>query len=137
MSPSRRSGSLPANYRLVYEVLREAGPGVHLTTHDAYVRARSRRPAIGISTVYRGIQRLRDMGLVDEIVVPGAAAAVYEPVASPHAHFRCDRCGRVDDVAYNVPRRTIDALARQMGVHITDTLVTLRGECSACRAASG
>jgi Fur family peroxide stress response transcriptional regulator len=137
MSPSRRSGSLPANYQLVYDVLREAGPGVHLTTNDAYARARVRRPAIGISTVYRGIQRLRDMGLVDEILVPGAAAAVYEPVASPHAHFRCDRCGRVDDVAYNVPRRTIDALAKHMEAYITDSVVTLRGECRECRATSG
>jgi Fe2+ or Zn2+ uptake regulation protein len=135
MSPTRRSGPLPANYQLVYDVLREAGPGVHLTTNDAYSRARARRPAIGISTVYRGIQRLRDMGLIDEIVVPGESAAVYEPVAAPHAHFRCDRCGRVDDVAYNVPRRTIESLAKHMDARITDTIVTLRGICHNCRTA--
>ncbi|MBV9104370.1 MAG: transcriptional repressor [Candidatus Eremiobacteraeota bacterium] len=133
-----RQGSserLPDNYQLIYDVIREAGAGVHLTTNDLYLRASSRRPGIGISTVYRGVQRLRDLGLIDEILLPGADSAVYEPTASPHAHFRCTKCGSLSDVAYELPQRTITELSKRTGAHISEATVTLHGLCQGCCAA--
>ena len=124
---------LPKNYALVYEIVRAAGPGVHLTIADLFAQAKRRRPAIGFSTVYRGVGRLRDLGLISEIVVPGSDAAVYEPAAEPHAHFRCKRCGRVEDVEFRVPEQTVAALAKQTGSRIDDVSVTLHGECGSCR----
>lgn len=124
---------LPKNYQLVLEIVRSAGTGVHLTTNELYARAKRRRPAIGFSTVYRGIARLRDLGLIDEIVVPGSDAAVYEPSAEPHAHFRCSRCGTVQDVEYALPAQTVAAIASQTGAHIVNVTLTLHGECEACR----
>ncbi|HTU83460.1 MAG TPA: transcriptional repressor [Candidatus Acidoferrales bacterium] len=124
---------LPKNYQLVYDIVREAGPGVHLTTSELHLRARRRRPSIGFSTVYRGIARLRDLGLIDEIVVPGSEAAVYEQAAVPHAHFRCVSCGRVDDVEYRLTQHTLTALAKQTGARIDDVSLTLHGLCRSCR----
>jgi Fur family transcriptional regulator, ferric uptake regulator len=124
---------LPKNYQLVYDLVLDAGKGVHLTTSDLFALAKSRRPEIGFSTVYRGIQRLRDLGLIDEIVVPGAEAAVYEPASGSHAHFRCTRCGKVEDVNYSLSGATLSALAKQTGAHIETASVTLHGECRSCR----
>jgi Fur family ferric uptake transcriptional regulator len=123
---------LPKNHQVVLEIIRGAGHGVHLTTSDVFARAKTRLPAIGFSTVYRGIQRLRDLALIDEVVVPGADAAVYELASATHAHFRCDRCGTVDDVSYTMPPRAVAEIAKTSGARIDAAKLTLHGICRAC-----
>ena len=125
---------LPKNYQLIYDIVATSGIGCHLTPSEIYAKARERRPGIGFSTVYRGLQRLRDSGLVSELVVPGAESATYEPAGPRHAHFRCAACGVVEDVAYAIPKRTLRALAQQHGLEITTDVVTFEGRCAACRA---
>ena len=95
--------SLPKNYQLIYEIVEESGIGRHLTPSEIYAKALKRRPGIGFSTVYRGLERLRDLGLVSELYVPGVDAATYEPSGPRHAHFRCSECGEIEDVAYAIP----------------------------------
>jgi Fe2+ or Zn2+ uptake regulation protein len=133
MEPASKPVRLPKNYDLIYDIIRAAGPGVHLTTSDVFARAKDRRPQIGFSTVYRGIARLRDLELVDEISLPGSESAVYEVSTKPHAHFRCSTCGAVEDVWYQVSPSDISAIAEQTGAQIVETTVTLHGQCRQCR----
>ncbi len=125
---------LPKNYQLIYEIVEESGVGHHLTPAEIYAKALRRRPGIGFSTVYRGLERLRDLGLVSEVNVPGADATTYEPAAPRHAHFRCNNCGEIEDVAYAIPARTIKALALQHGFMIESERVAFEGRCTACGA---
>jgi Fur family transcriptional regulator, ferric uptake regulator len=131
MAPSPQ-GSLPKNYRLIYEIVAESGIGHHLTSSEIYAKALERRAGIGFSTIYRGLERLRDLGLISELHVPGAEAATYEPSGPRHAHFRCTQCGEIEDVAYAVPGRTLKALALQHGFNIKSERVTFEGRCAAC-----
>lgn len=124
--------SLPKNYQLIYEIVHESGPGKHLTPSDIYAKARKRSPGIGFATIYRGLERLRDLGLVSELYVPGFDAATYEPSGPQHAHFRCRECGTIEDVAYAIPVRTVKALASQTGFTIESESVTFEGRCAAC-----
>ncbi|MGC1379778.1 MAG: transcriptional repressor [Candidatus Baltobacteraceae bacterium] len=123
---------LPKNYRLLYEIVEESGIGRHLTPSDIYAKALERRPGIGFSTVYRGLERLRDLGLVSELHVPGVDAATYEPSGPRHAHFRCSTCGEIADVAYAIPPRTLKALAQQHGFTIENERVSFEGRCADC-----
>lgn len=109
-----------------------SGAGRHLTSSEIYAKALKRRPGIGFSTVYRGLERLRDLGLVSELHVPGVDAATYEPAGARHAHFRCSECGEIEDVDYAIPTRTIRALATQHGFEIESERVTFEGRCAAC-----
>lgn len=123
---------LPANYRLVLDVVRELGSGRHLATMDIFIEAKRRRPAIGYSTVYRGLARLCELGLVAEIIVPGSCAA-YETASAHHAHFRCDGCGLLSDVDYAIPPETVARIAQASGIEITGEALTFRGLCARCR----
>jgi Fur family peroxide stress response transcriptional regulator len=134
MNAAGQPPRLPKNYRLIYEILHDAGHGVHFTMGDVFALAKRKQPAIGFSTVYRGIARLRDIGCIDEIELPGTDSAVYELKGTPHAHFRCERCGRVEDVAYQLPVQTIAALARRAGATIDTATLSLRGTCRDCAA---
>ncbi|HTD37852.1 MAG TPA: transcriptional repressor [Candidatus Limnocylindrales bacterium] len=123
---------LPPNYRTLLDVVEEAGPGSHLTAHDIWVRARARQPRIGFATVHRGLGRLHELGAVMKIDVPGQASAVYEPAASPHAHFRCTACGAIADLDFTLEPDTVRALARKHDVAIDFETVTFTGRCAGC-----
>lgn len=124
--------SLPKNYRLIYDLVQESGLGRHLTPAEIHAQALARRPGIGLTTVYRGLERLRDLGLIAEVSVPGATAARYEPAGPRHAHFRCSSCSTVHDVAYALPARTIATLASQHGFTIESESITFEGRCARC-----
>lgn len=126
--------SLPANYRLIYDVVAQSGVGRHLTSAEVYAKTRRRRPGIGFSTVYRGLLRLRDMGLISEIVVPGAPAATYEPSGPRHAHLHCTACGEIEDVDYAIPAKTLKALAERHGFEIDAERLVFEGRCRSCAA---
>jgi Fe2+ or Zn2+ uptake regulation protein len=123
---------LPKNYELIYEIVQASGIGRHLTPSDIFAKAHKRRPGIGFSTVYRGLERLCELGLVSELNVPGVGAATYEPSGPRHAHFRCSACGGIEDVAYAIPPRTLKTLALQHGFKIATERVTFEGRCAAC-----
>jgi Fe2+ or Zn2+ uptake regulation protein len=124
---------LAKNYRMIYDLVREQGVGTHLSVAEVYELAKARRPGIGATTVYRGLARLRDLGLVSEIELPGAESAYYEPAANAHAHFRCERCGKVEDVAYVIPPSVVEKLAHERGAEISEVSLTLQGRCAACK----
>ena len=127
-----RKPALPKNYRLIYEIVEKSGVGRHLTPSEIYAKALKRRPGIGFSTVYRGLERLRELGLVAELHLPGVDGAAYEPAGPRHAHFRCTQCGEIEDVPYAIPARTLNALARDHGFTIEGERVTFEGRCAAC-----
>jgi Fe2+ or Zn2+ uptake regulation protein len=136
MNAARTGGKLSKNHRLVYEIVQEQGVGRHLAMSDFFGLARVRQPNIGFTTVYRALTRLRDLGLVSEIALPGADSAYYEPSGTPHAHFRCSNCGSVTDVAFNVSSDEIARLAKQLGGEVSTAVVTLQGRCARCIGAT-
>ena len=79
MKSQLAESDLPKNYRLLYDLVQESGRGRHLTMNELFVEASARQPGIGHSTVYRGLIRLRQLGLISEILVPGAASAINSP----------------------------------------------------------
>lgn len=124
---------LAKNYRMVYDLVREQGPGTHLSVADVYELAKQRQPGIGATTIYRALTRLRDLGLISEIDLPGAENAYYEPAGTAHAHFRCDSCGRVEDVDYVLSPAIVAELARKHSADVSEVSLSLHGRCAACK----
>ncbi len=131
--PSDAPVRLPKNYQLVYDIVQASGLGRHLTMAGVLERATQHRPGIGLSTVYRGLVRLRELGLISEIVVPGSDCATYEPLGPPHSHFRCVACGVIEDVSYAVSPRVLRAVREKHGFELTGGTVTFEGRCTRCR----
>jgi len=127
---------LPDNYRFVQELIHEHGSGTHLTPSDLLALARRRRPSFGYATLYRALGRLRDLGLIAEVSLPGADAAAYEAVAPEHAHFRCARCGLIADVPFALPPATLREIAERERIDVTGVAITFNGVCADCRAPS-
>src|ERR1700722_16205559 len=133
MSPS--TPQLPANYRVILDVVNEYGAGRHATAQEVFLRARELRPGIGFTTVHRGLARLPELGHVLKLDIPGEGSAMYEPATHPHAHFRCTACGAVEDVDYALDAATRAQLEARHGLAIRQESITFSGLRRSCPAA--
>jgi Fur family ferric uptake transcriptional regulator len=98
----------------------------------------SRLPGVGRATVYRSLEQLEGLGLIQRVDVGGDAAGYerVDPEGHHHHHIVCDRCGRV--VAFEDDRleRAILAVTKRPDFKFSSHEVTLRGECANCGRAS-
>jgi Fe2+ or Zn2+ uptake regulation protein len=129
---SSSTPQLPANYRVILDVVKSFGAGRHATAQEVYLRARELRPGIGFTTVHRGLARLNELGYVLKLDISGEGSAMYEPATQAHAHFRCTACGSVADIDYASDDATRADLQARHDLAIRSESITFTGHCGAC-----
>jgi Fur family transcriptional regulator, ferric uptake regulator len=89
---------------------------------------------VGRATVYRALDQLEALGLVQKIDLGGKAAGYerLDPEGHHHHHIVCERCGRVVAFEDEGLERAIVALTKRPDFKVSSHEVTLRGECSRC-----
>lgn len=95
-------------------------------------------PEVGRATVYRALEQLEGLGLIQRVDVKGDAAG-FERVDSGghhHHHIVCEQCGRVVAFEDEGLEKAILALAERPDFDVSSHDVTLRGACVACRGGS-
>jgi Fur family ferric uptake transcriptional regulator len=100
--------------------------------HDGTRRAG--RP-VGIASVYRVLDVLSDLGLVQRVDVGGQVTR-YEPSlpgGDHHHHVVCDDCGKVEAWKDDGLERAVNRVARRVDYRIAAHDVVLRGLCVDCR----
>jgi Fur family transcriptional regulator, ferric uptake regulator len=70
----------------------------HPTAAELYAIVRRKLPRISLGTVYRNLDLLARVGMIQKLDLAGTEARFDGNVAR-HDHLRCVRCGRVDDVS--------------------------------------
>jgi Fur family transcriptional regulator, ferric uptake regulator len=130
----RRAGhrsSLPRS--AVMELI--AGQDCVLTAHEIAAELRRRRRGVGIATVYRTLELLEELHLVQRLDFGGGSAR-YEPALpggeDHHHHLVCDRCGRVTPFEDPGLERAIESLAGRLEYRVGDHDVVLKGSCPDC-----
>jgi Fur family ferric uptake transcriptional regulator len=112
-----------------------------LSGHDCAVTAldlddelRSRRPAPARASVYRALEQLERLGLVQRVEASGGAAGYerVEPGGGHHHHAICRRCGRMVPFEDSSLERAIARLSDEISFEVTDHDVVLRGTCERC-----
>jgi Fur family ferric uptake transcriptional regulator len=93
-----------------------------------------RLPEVGRATVYRALDQLESLGLVQKVDLAGEAAGYerVDPEGHHHHHIVCERCGRVVAFEDELLERAIVALTNRPDFNVSSHEVTLRGECSSC-----
>jgi len=118
--------------KLILRVLEEAGG--HLDAETVFDRAHKRDERVSLATVYRTLQLLKDMGLVDQHFTSREhLREVYEPVgAEEHYHFSCLKCGKVVEFQSPLIDRARKQLAQELGVNILHGCACFEGYCVGC-----
>jgi len=118
---------------LILEIIRR-GRG-HLDADEVYRRAREKQPRLSLSTVYRTLQLLKKLGLVEEVHFDEAHHHYEVKPSSKHHHLVCLGCGKVIEFRYPLARYVKRKVPEAQDFEITGAEVRLTGYCSRCRRA--
>jgi len=69
----------------------------HLTTDEIYKELQKTYPNIGLSTVYRNVEGMSEDGTLKRLIWTWPKA-IYEKNIGTHAHFICEKTGKIYDV---------------------------------------
>ena len=114
---------------LILEIIRQG----HLDADEVYRRARDKQPRLSLSTVYRTLRRLRELGLVDELHFDEAHHHYEVRPSIEHHHLVCLGCGKIVEFEYKLSQRMKQDIARKQGFEVTGVEVNMTGYCAKCR----
>ena len=116
--------------QLVLDAVRELG---HATPEQVCRRVQGTASTVNITTVYRALDLLEDLGLVRHTHL-GHGAPTYSVEEHEHVHLACHRCGRVDEVPCEMLDELAERLLRARGFALDATHLALSGTCRDCRS---
>jgi Fur family ferric uptake transcriptional regulator len=124
----RRGGARTA----VVEALE--GHDCAVTALDLDAELNRHQPPVGRASVYRALEQLEQLGLVQRVEVCRGTAGYerIDPTGHHHHHAICRDCGRM--VPFEDPslERALDKVAGTMSFDVTEHDVVLRGLCDRC-----
>ena len=114
----------------------------HMSAQEIYDSLLKLYPGIGLSTVYRTLDLLSRMGLVNKLNIgEGKSRYEYRPgeESEHHHHLICTKCGRIIDYSdfldeeFHLIRKIEKNLARKNDFVVKDYNIDFYGLCKNCR----
>ncbi|MBN1531245.1 MAG: transcriptional repressor [Spirochaetes bacterium] len=132
---------ITAPRELVIDILHNTDD--HMSASDVYIQAHQINPSIGLTTVYRTLEMLTQLGIVQKFDF-GDGKARFELVNNPggkkhHHHLICLRCKTIVDYSefleeeLEFVRKTQNKLSKKHNFQITDHAISFYGFCERCR----
>ena len=127
--------------RIILDIL--AGSSEHLSAEDIYMVVRGINPSVGFATVYRTLDILTRMCIVQKFDF-GDGKARYELIGEEkneahHHHLVCRRCRKIINYTDFIEeekeliKKTEEALARKHGFEIQNHIIHFYGLCEQCK----
>jgi Fur family ferric uptake transcriptional regulator len=124
---------LTSQRRAVIAVIQEARS--HLDAGSLLDQAREREPNIDRATVYRTIELLKRLRLIDELDLmhlEGEKHYYEVKTESDHIHLACFRCGVIQEFTSPLFDRLKEEIGRETGFGIRVARLELGGLCGSC-----
>ncbi len=83
----------------IYQLLAQGG---HWSAEKIYELLKKEIPTLSLATVYRNLHALQEEGRAREIALDGWDRKLWEAARTPHLHFVCRVCHRVEDLDVNL-----------------------------------
>ena len=74
------------------------GADKHVSAEEIYAQVRAKYPYANISTIYRTLELLKDLGLVSEIALGDGRVRYHPAEKGHHHHLVCQKCGKITDL---------------------------------------
>src|SRR5574337_1088470 len=104
-----------------------------LSPADVYKLARRRYPALGRVTVYRTLEKLEELGLIQRVHQPGGCHT-FIASASGHQHLLiCQACGLAEYFSGDELGTLMASIGRNSGYAIEEHWLQLFGLCADCK----
>jgi len=125
-----KGGRLTGPRRVIVELLVNSDRA--LSPVDVFDKARSTYPKLGLVTVYRTLEILNELGLVERVHQSGGCH-MYLRAAKGHEHIMlCTRCGRAAYFSGDDLGQLMEKVAKESGFLIKEHWLQLHGLCKRC-----
>lgn len=125
-----RGGRVTTPRRAIVSALVDADD--HVTADDLADAVQRAYPDVARSTVYRTLDTLTDMGVIDHVHLDHGPA-VYHFTDHTHHHLVCQDCGRVIELPLAVLEPIQERVARDYQFHVDATHFAIAGHCADCQ----
>ena len=106
----------------------------HFTAAELETEVRERRIGVSRATLFRALDLLADLHLLERLDLPTGGHAYVPCVGTHHHHLVCSRCGRVAEVGDCGVAEAVAEIARLSGYRVDSHRLELFGLCRRCRA---
>jgi Fur family ferric uptake transcriptional regulator len=124
-----RGRRLTAQRQLVLEAVYRLG---HATPDQVHAEVSRTAAGINITTVYRSLELLEELGLVTHAHLSHGAPTYHGVTEEQHVHLVCRACGGVDDVSADLLNSLAQTLEREKSFLVDMGHVALFGVCGGC-----
>ncbi len=121
---------LTAPRQAVVEIVAESGRALNPT--EIYDRARVAYPRLGLVTVYRTLEKLEELHLVQRVHRPDNCQAFIAGVEGHQHLLICQNCGRVQYFSGDQLEALIQRVEADTGYQVHDHWLQLFGKCGEC-----
>jgi Fur family transcriptional regulator, ferric uptake regulator len=122
-------------YRLTPQrqlVLEAVGALGHGTPEEIVTEVRRTAAAVNISTVYRNLELLEELGLVRHTHLGHGAPTYSVADDDDHVHLVCRECGAVEEASRDLVAGVVRDLAEAKGFRVDIGHFALFGTCRSC-----
>lgn len=134
----REKGLKITSQRLAVLNVLNSRPGEHLTVEEIYDCVKDDYPEIGVATVYRTIQLLTDLDLIDKLnledgYVRYEIGDISGDKGHRHHHLICLKCGEVSSFQDDLLDNLEETIYSTLEFKVEDHEVKLYGHCKICQ----
>ncbi len=122
-------GRVTRSRRVILEVLFAAAE--HMNAEEIGAEVARVEPAVNMSTVYRNLEELQQLGVVVHTHL-GHGPATYRVASAAHPHLYCESCGSTFHLPLDIFEELSGAARRIHGFCVDATHFAIPGRCAAC-----
>jgi Fur family peroxide stress response transcriptional regulator len=104
----------------------------HPSAQRIYNEVKVLFPTVSLATVYKTLQTLSELGLVQELSFPQGEAR-FDSYMQPHINLLCTQCGKVTDLDDVALREIVERVASRAKFNATGQRLDIYGICDKCR----
>jgi Fur family transcriptional regulator, ferric uptake regulator len=116
--------------RLLLEAL--FGSQGHRSAEELAAEVRAHAPDVHLSTVYRNLEELERLGVIDSTRL-GGGPATYHLASAAHGHLVCEKCGTMIEVPDEIFADLVRLAVNDYGFTINPRRFAVTGRCADCR----
>lgn len=119
----------------IYDLLRRTSE--HPTAQTIYEQLKPKHPSLSLMTVYNTLNKLVQVGLVNDLGSVGDGFAHFDADTSAHINLACTNCNQIVDVETKTTKYLSDEISNRSGFQIMGNRLMFFGICPACLGKTG